>query len=409
MTTRPIAGNTLPPPRLDSFPPPLPPTASPAAPPPRPSPQPAQPGQRRSMRQGAARIIRLALLAAAVAIAFQIDSAIFTGVIALFVLIVPFEKIYPRQKGQRIRRPLVGTDISYALLGPLLNVAGIAALLVIGVFSFFWLPGLALSPLVGLIPGPALPFVGFILFDFTAYWTHRFAHEVPFMWRFHQVHHSPEHMDWVSGFRLHPFDGVVIAPAFFFLIGAGFDAELAGVFAVFQVILGLFFHANVRFRWRYLDRVAANPEFHHWHHSSEIDAVGHNYGGALPWWDLMFGTFFMPKHSTGRRPSRYGISEPLPRNLVGQLTYPCRGARRHLWLWRHPILIVKTVATAARNLLVDIRRSAFRPTHSIRRQSAPGTSTTNGSLLGPGAVPKPTKRPLPERRRRLDPPTVGST
>ena len=74
--------------------------------------------------------------------------------------------------------------------------------------------------------------VGFLLFDFVGYWTHRLAHEVPFMWRFHAVHHSPEHMDWVSGFRIHPFDGIAIAPAFFFLIGAGFDAELAGIFVV---------------------------------------------------------------------------------------------------------------------------------------------------------------------------------
>jgi hypothetical protein len=105
----------------------------------------------------------------------------------------------------------------------------------------------------------------------------------------------------------------------------------------------------------------------------------------------------MPRHATGRRPARYGVSEPLPRNLLGQLTYPCRGARRHLWLWRHPILAVRTLAAATRNLLVDIRRAAFRPTHSIRRESSPGVLTTNSSLLGPEAVPKPAKKPLPVR------------
>ena len=199
------------------------------------------------------------------------------------------------------------------------------------------------------------------------------------------------------GFRIHPFDGVVIAPAFFFLLGAGFGAELAGVLAVFQIILGLFFHANVRVRWRLLDRVVANPEFHHWHHSSEADAVGHNYGAALPWWDMVFGTFFMPERTAGRRPARYGVSEPLPSSLIGQLMYPCRGARRHLWPWRHPILLVRTLATATRNLLADIRRAAGRPTHSIRREPTPGVRTTNASLVGPEAVPKRAKRPLPAR------------
>lgn len=340
------------------------------------------------------------MLCAAIALAFQIDNTIFSAVITLFVLVVPFEKLYPRQRGQRLRRPMVGTDIGFALLAPLLNVVGITAFIAIGTLSFFWLPGLAMRPLVAQIPLGALPFVGFVVFDFVAYWTHRFAHEVPFMWRFHSVHHSPEHMDWVSGFRIHPLDGVVIAPAFFFLLGAGFDAELAGIFAVFQVVLGIFFHANVRVRWRRLDRIVANPEFHHWHHSSEPDAVGHNYGGALPWWDLMFGTFFMPKHTSGRRPQRYGVAEPLPPTLLGQLTYPCRGARQHLWLWCHPILIVKTVTVATRNLIVDIKRSARRSTRSTRRETTPGAFSTNGSLLGPAAVPKPDKKPLPVRKVR---------
>lgn len=345
----------------------------------------------------AGHLARALAIAAGLGLSFLIDSAIFTGIIVLFVLVVPFEKLYPRRRGQRLRRPLVGTDISFALLGPLLNVFGIIAVVIIGGLSLFWLPGLALRPLVSQVPAALLPFVAYALFDFVGYWTHRFAHEVPFMWRFHAVHHSPEHMDWVSGFRIHPFDGVVIAPAFFLLIGAGIEAEVAGLFAIIQIVLGIFFHANVRVRWRWLDRLVANPEFHHWHHSSELDAVGHNYGAAFPWWDLMFGTFFMPKHTTGRRPMRYGVSDPLPQHLIGQLTYPCRGLRRHLWLWRHPVLLVRTVATATRNLLVDIHRSATRPTRSVRREAIPGSATTNASLLGPDAVAKPAKRALPTR------------
>ncbi|MGI9607731.1 MAG: sterol desaturase family protein [Acidimicrobiales bacterium] len=349
------------------------------------------------MRRRSARILHAILIVGAIALSFELDSGIFGAIIVLFAIIVPFEKLYPRQKGQKLRRPLLTTDIGFALAGPFLNIFAIAAVVLIGGLSLAWLPGLAIRPLVSQIPTAAMPFVGFFLFDFASYWTHRFAHEVPFMWRFHSVHHSPEHMDWVSGFRVHPFDGVLIAPGFFFLIGAGFDAEVAGIFAILQIILGIFFHANVRVRWRILDRVACNPEFHHWHHSSEDDAVGHNYGAGLPWWDLMFGTFFMPKKAAGRRPKRYGVSEPLPRHMIGKLTYPCRGARKHLWLWRHPIVAVKTIYAAARNLLVDLKRSATRPTRSIRTETSPGVFSSNASLVGPDAVPKSVKRPLPTR------------
>ena len=38
------------------------------------------------------------------------------------------------------------------------------------------------------------------------YWGHRLSHEVPFLWRFHAVHHSAEYMDWMAGSRLHLFE-----------------------------------------------------------------------------------------------------------------------------------------------------------------------------------------------------------
>lgn len=361
----------------DSVPPPPPlPGAIQTTPPP---PPPPGPGPSKA-RERFGLVARFAFVAAGIAVSFQLDSGIFVAVAVLFVLVAPFEKLYPRQKGQKIRRPLAGSDVSFALMSPVLNVFGITAAVLIGGLSLFWLPGLAFRPVVAAIPPALLPVFAFFLFDFLGYWTHRWAHEVPFLWRFHAVHHSPEHMDWVSGFRIHPFDGVLIAPAFFFFLAAGFDVELTGFLAVFQIILGLFFHANVRVRWRWLDKVAANPEFHHWHHANETDAIGHNYAPALPWWDLAFGTFFMPHHTSGRRPQHYGIDEYLPTSLFGKLTYPCRGARKHLVLWHHPIRATKLAYRGARILVADLWRSARRPTRSVRRETTPGAFSTNASL-----------------------------
>ncbi len=264
--------------------------------------------------------------------------------------------------GLRLRRPGVVSDIGFAVLSPVLGAVGLAVAIVIGGLSLFWLPGLAIRPLVAMIPAALLPVVAFALFDFLGYWTHRWAHEVPFLWRFHAVHHSPVHMDWASGFRAHPFDGVLIAPAFFFLIAAGFSVEIAGALAVLQVVLGLFFHANVRVRWRLLDRIVANPEFHHWHHANEPDAIGHNYAPALPVWDLLMGTYFMP--AGGCRPQRYGIDEYMPGDLVGQLAHPCRGARRYLSLWRHPVRAARLAAQGTRKLWADLKTSTLRPTRA---------------------------------------------
>ena len=255
----------------------------------------------------------------ALALVLDVTAALLVPV--LFVLVVPFEKLFPRHR-QRLRRPGVLTDIAYGLTQPLLAPIGIAVGLVIGVLSLAWLPGLALRPLVDTLPSGVRTLLGVVLFDLVAYWAHRWSHEVPFLWRFHAVHHSTVHLDWVSGLRNHPFDGVLVAPPFLFLVAAGFGAEFAGALAVVQIVTGLFLHANVRWRWRALHRVVSTPEFHHWHHADEADAHNSNYSIFLPVWDLLFGTYFMPK---ARRPSVYGVTPPLPAGLVEQLRHPLRG------------------------------------------------------------------------------------
>ena len=83
-----------------------------------------------------------------------------------------------------------------------------------------------------------------------------------------------------------------------------------------QFVTGLWAHLDVRWRLRPLHRVVLTPDFHHWHHANERDAINTNYAGLLPIWDLLFGTYYMPDD---RRPSRYGIDEPMPLGVWGQL------------------------------------------------------------------------------------------
>ena len=176
----------------------------------------------------------------------------------LFAIVVPFEKMFPRHKGQKVRREAVGTDIAHALMTPLTGVVSIAVAVPIAIASLIWIPALLVNPLVDMIPPVAMPFVGILLFDFTIYWAHRWSHEVAFFWRFHAIHHSTKTLDWVSGFRNHPLEAAILAPPFVFLVVAGFSAEFAGALAVIQIITGLFLHANVRWRWK-----AATSHRHH--------------------------------------------------------------------------------------------------------------------------------------------------
>ena len=189
----------------------------------------------------------------------MLDPSALGVVVFLFVVVVPFERLFPRHR-QPFRRPALGTDLAYGLLQPLLAPGRAGLGIVIG-RSPAW-PGCracAIRPLVDALPGALRVAAGVLLFDLVTYWVHRWSHEVPFLWRFHSVHHSTEHLDWISGLRAHPFDGALLAPPFVFLLAAGFGAELAGVLAAVQVVIGLFLHANVRWRWRLLHRVVITP------------------------------------------------------------------------------------------------------------------------------------------------------
>lgn len=298
-------------------------------------------------------------MAIAATLAFDLGPVL--GVALLFALIVPFEKLFPRHR-QPVRRAHLGTDVAYALVATPLTTIGLVAGLAISAVSLVWIPGLLLRPLVLAVPtGPRLV-LGVVLFDLVLYWAHRFAHEVPFLWRFHKIHHSTEHLDWISGARAHPFDGVLLAPPFALLLVAGFDPTAAGALVVAQVVVGLFLHANVRWRLRPFQKLVATPEFHHWHHTNQPEAIHANYAALLPVHDLIFRTYYVP---SDRRPEVYGVDDPVPPGILGQLWDPFRGLRNPLAFIGHPV-------QGVRELLVMLRRGAGQLARSARRPSGPG-------------------------------------
>ncbi|MEM8926167.1 MAG: sterol desaturase family protein, partial [Actinomycetota bacterium] len=322
---------------------------------------------RRRLRIG----IELAVIAVLVAITLSFDRSPLIVIPVLFLLVVPFEKLFPRHRGQRLRRPALTTDLTYAVINPTLTVITVAVAVVVGAASLLWIPGLLLRPLVALLPPVVLPVVAVVLFDLAGYWVHRWAHEVPMLWRFHAVHHSTEHLDWVSGFRIHPLDGALVAPPFVFLVAAGFDPEVAGALAVIQIVVGIFLHANVRWRLRPLQRVVATPEFHHWHHTNDPRAIHSNYAGLLPIWDQLFGTYYVPGD---RRPDRYGIDEYMPSGVLAQLRHPLRGVPNPLRAMRHPALAARAFARGVATLVTQVYRSTSRR----RRGQAPPTVSSGG-------------------------------
>ena len=151
---------------------------------------------------------------------------------------------------------------------------------------------------------------GVALLDFTSYWFHRTAHRVPFLWRFHRVHHSDTSMDSSTYFRSHPLE--------LFLWFGSSTIIAAGIFGLDIMTLGLYFlvvtpffvleHTNLRFP-KWIDKsfglIFTTPNQHKVHHEQNQHYTDSNYADIFILWDRLFGTY---KH---KEPEliQYGLKE----------------------------------------------------------------------------------------------------
>lgn len=249
-----------------------------------------------------------------------IDKLVLTsGLSLLFLCLVfrPLEAAFPARPGQRFFRPHWWTDLLF-FLGQYLLWSGVV----------FWI----LTQFGGWIDAVVPP--GFraavaaqpwwlqaaeviALSDFCVYWGHRLQHRTPLLWRFHSIHHSAEHLDWLAAHREHPVDtvytmGLINLPAFVL----GFPLEtLAGLIA-FRGLWAIYIHSNVRLNTGPLRVLFGAPELHHWHHDRDREAG--NYANISPLMDVLFGTYRCPDHE----PEAVGISEPIAKGYFAQMLHP---------------------------------------------------------------------------------------
>jgi len=246
------------------------------------------------------------------------------GLSFLFLCAVfrPLEWAFPA-KSQRFFRPAWWTDLCF-FLGQYLLWSG----LVLFVLSFFadWVDRVApvgFRQAVAAQPWYLQAIEVVLLSDLLIYWGHRLQHRVGFLWRFHSIHHSAEHLDFLAAHREHPLDtvytmGLINLP----MILLGFPiATLAGLIA-FRGLWAIYIHSNVRLPIGPLRVLLGAPELHHWHHDLDRDAG--NYANLSPLMDVLFGTYRCPDHE----PEQFGIREPIARSYWGQMLHPFRSGAR---------------------------------------------------------------------------------
>ncbi|MEM6799738.1 MAG: sterol desaturase family protein, partial [Planctomycetota bacterium] len=177
--------------------------------------------------------------------------------------------------------------------------------------------------------------VGVVLFDLWMYWWHRMNHAVPFLWRFHRMHHSDPAMDASSAVRFHP--GEIFLSGLARLIVLPLIGMPLMVLLVYEAILLpviLFHHANIRLP-RWLDfglfraGLLVTPAMHRVHHSRVREETNSNYGSVLPLWDRLFGSLRVRRDVDQIALGLDDFADERNQTLNGMLTTPLANPKDH--------------------------------------------------------------------------------
>jgi sterol desaturase/sphingolipid hydroxylase (fatty acid hydroxylase superfamily) len=237
------------------------------------------------------------------------------------LIFVFVEKLFALRKDQPVFRAEWQTDFHHFLVNHMVVGFVMLATNLLVHKLFGWAAHDGLRDWVQGLPFPVALFLIILVADLVQYWTHRAYHEVPLLWRLHAVHHSVKSMDWMAGSRQHIVEllitrTLVLAPIFVL----GFSKEVIDTYIVIVGFQAVFNHANVSVRLGPLRYLIVTPNFHHWHHSQDDEAIDKNYAAHFAFLDHLFGTAVQ---SDREWPQRYGVvGDYVPNGFWKQLSFP---------------------------------------------------------------------------------------
>lgn len=158
-----------------------------------------------------------------------------------------------------------------------------------------WTQGNQLGLLNNLGFGWQIRFVlGLISLDCWMYFWHRANHVIPFLWRFHRMHHSDRHMDVTTATRFHPGEHIISTVLKLGLIPLlGLEVWHLLIYDTLVIAVSQFHHADISLgRWdRWVRLAIVTPDMHKVHHSDWHQETNSNYSTVLSVWDRLFGSF----------------------------------------------------------------------------------------------------------------------
>jgi lathosterol oxidase len=244
------------------------------------------------------------------------------------LIYVPIERLWPQYPEQGTFREQWTLDIVYFLSTHLpIQILSLLVLLpATEATKYLAVP--SIQSFIGQMPLLLQFFLAVLVADLAEWTVHLALHKVPFLWRFHSIHHSSKALDWIAGSRSHFFDDTLVRGFILVPMMLGFSQGIIVAYLIFVTLQATWTHCNFGPQPRWLEKFLVLPRYHHWHHSSEEEAIDKNFAIHFPWIDRLFGTYYLPD----RWPQRYGLeNEEIPVGFWRQAIVPFfRGNKRTL-------------------------------------------------------------------------------
>ena len=242
------------------------------------------------------------------------------------LIYVPIERIWPYYPEQGTFRPQWTLDVVYFLSThlPIQILSFLVLLPATKATEFLAIPAAAHA--IASLPFVVQFFLAVVVADVAEWTIHYALHKVPYLWRFHSIHHSSQALDWIAGSRSHFFDDTLVRGFILVPMMLAFSQTIILVYLVFVTLHATWTHCNCRLNVKWLEPFLVMPRYHHWHHTSQKEAIDKNFAIHFPWIDRLFGTYYYPDHW----PEKYGLDhEQIPDGFIRQTWQPFfKGTRR---------------------------------------------------------------------------------
>src|SRR5258708_2061294 len=111
-----------------------------------------------------------------------------------------------------------------------------------------------------------------------------------------EVHRFSKELDWIAGSRSHVVDDILVRGFILVPMMFGFSHEIVLAYLIFVTLHATWTHCNFGPSVKWLEPFLVMPRYHHWHHSSQTEAIDKNFAFHFPWIDKLFFSYYYPQH-----------------------------------------------------------------------------------------------------------------